>query len=134
MGRAIACAGAIMLDAHHRLLLIRRGRNPGRGQWSVPGGKCWPGESAADACVREVAEETGLVVRVVRLLGSVQRPAPNGDHFVIDDFLCTVTGGELVAGDDADEARWVDPSELAALDLVDGLPEALREWLDWPPG
>lgn len=122
------CAGGIVRDADGRLLLIRRGRAPSAGLWSVPGGRCLPGESAADACVREVAEETGLVVEVLRLAGTVERPGPDDIIFVIDDFICRLVGGSLSAGDDAIDARWVSLAELAELPLVAGLVEALAEW------
>jgi 8-oxo-dGTP diphosphatase len=122
------CAGGIVLDGSARLLLIRRGQPPSAGMWSVPGGRCLPGESPATACVREVAEETGVQVEVVRLAGQVERPAPTGGVYVIDDFVCRVVGGELLAGDDALDARWVTREELAALDLVPGLWSALSGW------
>ena len=77
------CAGGIVCDATGRLLLIRRGKAPSAGLWSVPGGRCLPGESTADACVREVAEETGLIVEVLRLAGTVERPAPDGNVYEI---------------------------------------------------
>src|SRR2546430_12165360 len=67
------CAGAIVFDGAGQLLLIKRGRPPSQGSWSVPGGRCLPGEAEPDACVREVAEETGLAVRVLRLAGRVER-------------------------------------------------------------
>src|SRR5579859_374033 len=60
MRRREPCAGGIVHDGDGRLLVVRRGRPPSAGRWSVPGGRCRPGEPAADACVREVAEETGL--------------------------------------------------------------------------
>jgi 8-oxo-dGTP diphosphatase len=127
------CAGAIVFDAAGRLLVIRRGRPPWPGLWSIPGGRCRPGEAAAEACVREVAEETGLVAQVVRLAGHVDRDGPDGRVYVIDDFVCEVTGGRLRAGDDAAEARWVDRAELAALPLVPGLLAALTQWQVLPP-
>jgi 8-oxo-dGTP diphosphatase len=125
----IPCAAGIVFDAAGRLLLIRRGRPPAAGSWSVPGGRCLPDEPAPAACVREVAEETGLVVRVERLAGTVQRDAPGGVVFDIADFVCTVVGPTgLTAGDDASEARWVTRSELAALPLVPLLAETLQRW------
>jgi 8-oxo-dGTP diphosphatase len=127
------CAGAIVFDAAGRLLVIQRGRPPWPGLWSIPGGRCRPGEAAAEACVREVAEETGLVAQVVRLAGHVDRDGPDGRVYVIDDFVCEVTGGRLRAGDDAAEARWVDRAELAALPLVPGLLAALTQWQVLPP-
>src|ERR1700683_4891473 len=104
---AIPCVGAIITDAAGRLLLIRRGHEPGLGLWSVPGGRVETGETDEQAVVREVMEETGLEVGVGRLVGAVRRPAPGGAVFDIRDYAATVTGGTLAAGDDADEARWV---------------------------
>jgi ADP-ribose pyrophosphatase YjhB (NUDIX family) len=128
MSVRIPCAGGIVVDDTGRLLLVRRGRAPGRGLWSVPGGKCLPGEPPAVACVREVAEETGLDVVVQRRAGRVERSAPDGGIFVIDDFVCSVSGGALHPGDDADDARWVDAQQLAGLPMVPLLVETLREW------
>jgi len=123
-----ACAGGIVFDAARRLLLIRRGQPPAQGSWSVPGGRCRPGEDTAAACVREVAEETGLEVIVQRHAGQVERAAPDGGVYVIDDYVCAVVGGTLQAGTDADEAGWFARSALAGLDLVPGLVEALSAW------
>jgi ADP-ribose pyrophosphatase YjhB (NUDIX family) len=75
-----------------------------------------------------VAEETGLSVTVLRWAGRVERAAPDGGVYVIDDFLCAVGGGSLQAGDDATEAAWFAPQELAAVPLVPGLLDALRSW------
>ena len=124
----IYAAGGIVFDDQRRLLLIRRGRPPAALAWSVPGGRCLPGESAEAACVRELAEETGLVVRVNRLAGRIHRPAPGGHRFVIDDFVCTMTGGELRAGDDAVEAGWFDRASFDRLNLVPDLAETLAGW------
>ena len=122
------CAGGIVLDEQRRLLVIRRGQAPSAGRWSVPGGRCRPGEAPADACVREMREETGLDVRVVRAAGDVIRDGPGGVVYAITDFECAVIGGTLRAGDDATDARWVTRAELADLDAVPGLIEALSEW------
>jgi 8-oxo-dGTP diphosphatase len=126
--RPIRCVGAVVHDAAGRLLLIRRATEPGRGLWSIPGGRVQPGESDADAVRREVQEETGLVVQVGPLLGSVQRPAPGGSVFDIHDYSAQVISGDLMAGDDAEQARWVTAAEYGKLAVVDGLTEALGEW------
>lgn len=117
-----------MFDSAGRLLLIRRTNEPGRGCWSVPGGRVQAGETDHHAVIREVAEETGLEVKVARRVGAVQRCAPGGAVFDIHDYLCLPAGGTLRAGDDAGDARWCDAKTLARLPIVDGLVEALTKW------
>jgi ADP-ribose pyrophosphatase YjhB (NUDIX family) len=103
------------------------------GSWTVPGGRCEAGEAPVDACIREVAEETGLDVRVVRHAGRVERPSPTGDIWVIDDYVCEVVGGTLEAGDDASDARWFPVTALPGVTLVPKLAETLVEWGVLPP-
>ena len=122
------CAGGIVLDEAGRLLVIRRGQEPSLGRWSIPGGRCLPGEAREAACVREVAEETGVQVRVLRAAGRVALDAPDGGSYDVVDFLCEAVGGELRAGDDALEARWVTRAQLDDLDLAPGLLTALTVW------
>lgn len=124
--------GAVIKDQAGRLLLIKRRNEPGAGLWSLPGGRIEPGESDRQAVVREVREETSLVVTCGPLLGTVERPGLAGSVLDIRDYRALVTGGELAAGDDAADARWVTPQEMAALDaagqLTDGLVTALSSW------
>jgi 8-oxo-dGTP diphosphatase len=128
---AIRCVGGLVLDSRGRLLLVLRANDPGRGQWSVPGGRVEPGEADEAAVRREIAEETALSVTVVRLCGVVERPAPAG-VFVIYDYQCSVDGGVARAGSDAADVRWVDPVEFAALDRAGGMVDRLAETLwDW---
>src|SRR5690348_4324333 len=108
--------------------MIKRGHEPGAGLWSIPGGRIEPGETDAEAVVREMIEETGLTVEVGRLIGRVRRPGLNGAVIDIRDYAATVTGGTLRAGDDAAEARWVAPAELGSLEVTEGLIDALTEW------
>ncbi|MBG0815128.1 NUDIX hydrolase [Planomonospora sp. ID82291] len=124
----VNCVGAIVRDDSRRLLLVRRGRPPGEGFWSVPGGRVEPGESDAEAVVREVAEETGLTVAVGPLAGTVERPGPPGVVYEIRDYLAEVAGGALAPGDDAADARWFAPGELSRLPVTPGLLEALADW------
>jgi 8-oxo-dGTP diphosphatase len=127
-GSVIPCVGAVIKDDQGRLLLIKRGHEPGAGLWSIPGGRIEPGETDAEALVREMREETGLTVQAGPLLGSVRRPAQDGNVLDIRDYAATVTGGTLRPGDDAAEARWVAVSELLSLPITDGLVEALTSW------
>lgn len=119
----IRCVGAVVHDATGRLLLVRRAHDPGRGQWSLPGGRVEPGESDAAAVARELREETGLQVRVGSLIGSVQR-----GPFLIFDYAAAAVGGTLAAGDDATDAAWVNRAEFDQLDLVTLLADTLTGW------
>jgi 8-oxo-dGTP diphosphatase len=128
----VAAVGAVVRDDRERLLLVRRGHEPGLGRWSLPGGRVEPGESARQAVVREVEEETGLRVVVTGLAGYVERPGPGGVTYEIEDYHARVAPGwelgHLLAADDALEAAWCSPRDLHRLDLVDGLVEVLVEW------
>jgi len=124
----IPCVGAVATDGQGRLLMIKRGREPGAGLWSIPGGRIEPGETDADALVREMLEETSLTVEVGRLLGRVQRPFLDGAVIDIRDYAVTVTGGTLRPGDDAAEARWVAAADLNSLAITEGLIAALTGW------
>lgn len=119
--------GAVLLDGD-RLLLVRRINEPAAGTWSLPGGRVEPGEDAASAVVREVAEETGLRVQVAGVVGSVEWPTGDGRVYVISDLACRVVGGELSAGDDASEVGWFDADTVATLPCSPGLIETLRDW------
>lgn len=134
MGRDIPCVGAVVFDERDRLLLIRRAHEPAKGLWSIPGGRVEDGEDDVAATVREVREETGLEVRVVREVGTVVRALPSGDRYVIRDFLATIVGdGRLVPGDDADDAAFVHPDDLGSYALSPGLVRTLVGWGLLPP-
>ena len=119
----IPCVGGVVFDGAHRLLLVQRANEPGRGQWSLPGGRVEIGETDHQALVREMAEETGLSVEPGHLVGRVSR-----GNYAIADYSCTVVGGALRAGDDALDARWCSAADLHALPLVDELISTLSEW------
>ena len=120
------CVGAVLVD-DDRLLLVRRGRGPAQGEWSVPGGRVEWGETLAEAVVRELAEETGVAGVCGELLGWVER-MDDDHHFVILDFaVVALEATDPVAGDDAAEAAWVALEEVSGLRLVEGLAEFLAE-------
>ena len=121
----VVAVGAVAVE-DDRLLLVRRGRGPAQGEWSVPGGRVEVGETLHAAVVREVLEETALEVVVDRFLGWVERIG-DASHFVILDFAVTVLAGTPVAGDDAAEVAWVRRDEVGDLRLVDGLFEFLHD-------
>jgi ADP-ribose pyrophosphatase YjhB (NUDIX family) len=121
------CAGAVVRDAAGRILLVRRGQEPARGLWSIPGGRLEAGERWDDAAVREVHEETGIEASHPRYVGMVERDSGSGSTYVIADYVCDGEG-EPRAGDDADEALWCDPADITGLDTSPGLLEALRRW------
>jgi len=121
--------GALVHDSAHRLLVVCRANEPGRGLWSIPGGRVEPGEDDHEAVRREVLEETGLHVTVGLRIGTVQRPGPGGVVYDIRDYAAAPKGPTSpVAGDDASDVRWVSRAELATLDTADGLIDALAEW------
>jgi 8-oxo-dGTP diphosphatase len=126
-----AAVGAVVLDDEDRVLLVRRGQPPGLGKWSLPGGLLDLGERLEDAVVREVEEESGLRVQVLGLCGVIDRviPGEHADsggpavryHWVIVDYVAAVVGGELRAGSDAADARFVPLTELGRYETTDGL-------------
>jgi 8-oxo-dGTP diphosphatase len=106
--------GAIVVN-NGRVLLVCRGREPLKGHWTLPGGVLELGESLVDGVKREIAEETGLEVEPIELVELLDRIHREGEkvryHYVIADYLCRVTGGQLRAASDADAVRWVERAE-----------------------
>jgi 8-oxo-dGTP diphosphatase len=106
--------GAVIVQ-DSRVLLVRRGTEPLRGRWSIPGGLIEVGEMLREAVVREAREETGLEVEPVELVELLDRIHREDErvryHYVIADYLCRVTGGTLKAASDADEVRWTERAE-----------------------
>lgn len=120
----IAGVGAAIVrdspDGQRQVLLIRRGQEPLKGAWSLPGGAIELGETLEQAICREVLEETGLAVEVVDTVKAFDRISCDDQgrvryHYVLIDFLCRVTGGSLACASDALEARWATTDELQGL-------------------
>lgn len=98
------------------VLLIRRGKPPFKGHWSIPGGKVEYGETMRDAVVREISEETGITAAVLGLIDAFDAPpaGPDAPHFALIDFACEWVSGEAVAADDAMDAEFVPLTEALA--------------------
>ncbi|MFZ8857799.1 MAG: NUDIX hydrolase [Candidatus Caldarchaeales archaeon] len=115
-----------------KVLLVRRGNEPGKGKWSLPGGRIRFGERSEEAALREMREETGLEVRLRRVVDVVDVfwRSERGElleHFVIVDFEAEVIGGELRPADDALDARWFSPEELKGLEMTESTRRFLEE-------
>ncbi|MDQ4025950.1 MAG: NUDIX hydrolase [Actinomycetota bacterium] len=118
--------GAVVV-ADGRLLMVQRGKEPGAGLWSLPGGRVEHGEYLAEALRREVAEETGLAIEVRDLVGILE--VLGDPHYVILDYFAEVAGdGDPVAGDDVSDARWVPLDEVTQLQCTPRFVETLRGW------
>jgi len=109
--------GAVIVEAG-RVLLVRRGNEPLKGHWTLPGGLLELGESLTDGVKREVREETGLIVEPVELIELLDRIHREETrvryHYVIADYLCRVVGGQLQAASDADAVKWVEREDWNA--------------------
>lgn len=125
-------AGAIVLH-QNQLLLVRRGRAPGEGLWSIPGGKVRAGESIAAAAEREILEETGVTIRAGEVIYHFEyiEHADSGAlryHYVVLDIAGEYLAGEPQAGDDAAEAAWVPLDHLDGLALNESSRRALQQF------
>lgn len=119
--RPIVGLGLVILGPRG-VVLIKRGKPPRVGAWSLPGGAQKVGETVAQGLAREAKEETGLDVEIIQMIDVVDSITsdPSGDikyHYTLVDFAAVVTSGTLLAGSDAMDARWFQPPELGALNL-----------------
>lgn len=122
--------GAIVLDGR-RVLLVKRGRPPGAGKWSLPGGLVDLGETTREAVVREVAEECGVAITATQVVEVVDRVIRDDTgrvryHFVLVDYLAYPDSTRLRPGSDAADARWVDIDRVVELDVTEGLVDMIR--------
>ncbi|MFT3998114.1 MAG: NUDIX hydrolase [Asticcacaulis sp.] len=113
------------------VLLIRRGREPRKGHWSIPGGKVERFESLAQTALRELREETGIeaqlgpLIEVYEIIEPGSEAHPEGFHLVLIDYVAQWLSGEPVAADDADEARFVNFDEAMRLLVEDDLKDVV---------
>jgi 8-oxo-dGTP diphosphatase len=131
--RPVVGVGAVILDGD-RVLLIRRGSEPLKGQWSLPGGGLETGETLEAGLRREVREETGLEVTIHGLAGVYDRIMPDAAgqaqfHYVLIDYVCSVSSGSLRPGGDAAEVRWFAQYELESLQITSLTLPVIREVL-----
>jgi len=129
--RPIIGVGGVVLDGD-RVLIVRRGREPLKGQWSIPGGAIEVGETREEALAREIREETGLEVDIgplVAVLDRIRRDATGRVeyHYVLVDYACRPRGGTVRASTDVDRAEWVKLDELDRFDMTEGTARVIRD-------
>ena len=129
--RPVVAVGAVVFRKG-RVLLVRRGRPPSENLWAIPGGKVCLGETLQAAAEREIREETGLIVQArepIYTFDHLERDDTGRIrfHYVIVDLRAEYMEGSIRSGDDAREARWVSPSEIAQLTVSDRTRDLLRE-------
>jgi 8-oxo-dGTP diphosphatase len=122
--RPILGVGALIFDGD-RILLVERGKEPLKGYWSLPGGVLEVGETLEEGLRREVREETGLLVESAAMLEIFERIIRDAQgaaeyHYVLIDYICTVTGGVLCAADDVSRVEWVPRDKLAEYQITTG--------------
>jgi len=126
----VAVASVVFREG--KVLLVKRANEPSQGMWAVPGGSVKPGETLRAAVERETREETGLKVIAgdpVHVFDLIEKDAGGRlkFHYVIIDLAAEYLGGELCAGDDAEEAGWISPSELCRITITPGTKKLLRK-------
>ena len=122
--------GAIIFDGAS-VLLVERAGEPLKGWWSIPGGLLETGEKLEDAVRRETLEETGLRIEIVNRFDIFERIMRDAEgraeyHYVLVDYICKATGGELIPGDDVSAVEWVPCSNLRDYKVTSGTIEAVE--------
>ncbi len=128
--KPILGVGALIYDGD-RVLLVQRGKEPLKGFWSLPGGAVETGELVQDALIREVQEETGLEVKIVRFGELFERIMPDTAgateyHYVLLDYVCEILSGQPRAGSDSADVRWFSPEELKGVPVTSGTLEVIE--------
>ena len=133
------CAVGAIVFRGNAVLLIRRGKPPAMGQWSIPGGRVLLGEPLELAVIRELREEVGMDVRPIAVGKVVDRIYRDLDgriiyHYVIIDYVCEAGSGQPQAGSDAGDAGFFEIPKLDEMDMAEGTAEVIREvrrnWMD----
>jgi 8-oxo-dGTP diphosphatase len=133
--RPLLGVGAIIVR-DEQVLLVRRSNPPMQGEWSIPGGLVETGETTREAIIREVREETGLEIEVVKLAEVFERIVRDPDsrvqyHYVLIDYVCRATTGEAHAASDVSEVHWVNTDRLEKLAVAPETCEAIRKALSF---
>ena len=115
------CVGVVCIRGDE-VLLIQRGTAPRKGEWSIPGGRIEASETEAQACLRELSEETSVTAQLLTKITALDADF-EGFHYRLHDYLARWTSGEPKAGDDADKARFIPLSEITSLGMW---PETVR--------
>ncbi len=128
--RPIVGVGAVIIQ-DGRALIVQRAGEPRKGEWTVPGGVLELGETLRAGAEREVFEETGLIVKAGAVVDVFENIFPDREgkteyHYVLVDFLCEWTAGDLKVGSDACDARWITLEELHQVELIGKTADAIR--------
>ena len=129
----IAATGVVVVKGD-KVPLVRRGKEPGRGRWGLPGGAVELGETVAQAAEREVDEECGIAIEIIDVIEVIDRIIPDDDgqiryHYILIDLLAEHRRGEPSASSDASEVRWVSEEELDQLELSPATRRVIRKGL-----
>ena len=132
--RPMVGVGGVVVS-NERVLLVRRGKPPLEDNWSIPGGMLELGETLQEGVRRELAEETGIEVRVLDIIEVFERISLDASgrakyHFVVLDYLCVAIGGNVHAGSDASGVAWAAESELAQYNLEPAATRVIKKALE----
>jgi ADP-ribose pyrophosphatase YjhB (NUDIX family) len=132
--RPLVGVGGVVVHAG-RALLIRRGAEPLKGEWSIPGGMLELGEELAEGVRRELQEETGLDVEPLEIVATFDRITREGNrvkyHYVIVDYVCRLLGGQLQPASDVVDARWVLREEMPQYHLTEMATQVILQSFDF---
>jgi 8-oxo-dGTP diphosphatase len=120
----------LIIPIEGKIVLIKRGHEPYKGKWALPGGRLEDSETIEECAVREGKEETGLDLKLKKLVGVFSKPSRDPRGIVGICFEAKVIGGTLKAGDDAEEFILVEPKKALEIDLAFDHKEIIKQWLE----